>query len=412
MEPLAPSNPRTEHQGMIAVIDLPRRIDLGLAADIEKEAAFVSPYLGALRVTGGGAAVELEVADRTRDAEVRGKVERFLDAMLKRTHRFEPKVFLRHKRCDDGPLVTGVNEELLRRGWLFAYGRGHVALAGPALALAELIDAKAAALYAQHFRAEPRSFPAFVDAEILHRCGYFDSHPNAISFIGHMVEDFDAIEAFRQANSCAEGALMPGADHVHLPGLCLNPAACFPCYPTLAGRRIGAEGAAFTWQGRVFRYESRNLAGLDRLWEFNVRELVFVGSDEHVADCRRRVLPLIGELAAIFDLECRIETASDPFFATVSAARTFWQRAQEVKNEIVLPVEPSPDGAPRALACGSINLHGRFFGDRFGIAEADGESAATGCVGLGIERWVLAAFSQHGFDPERWPAPIRHEIFG
>jgi seryl-tRNA synthetase len=399
---------------MIAVIDLPRQIDPELAADIEKESAFVSPFLRTLRVTGGRAAVELEIADRARDAEVKGKVERFLDAMLKRVHRFEPKVFWRRERRDDGALATAVNEELLQRGWLFAYGQGHVALSGPALALAELIDAKAAALYARHFGALPRSFPAFVNADILHRCGYFDSHPNAISFVGHMVEDFDTIEAFRRANSCAEGALMPGADHLHLPNLCLNPAACFPCYPTLAGRRIGEEGAAFSWKGRVFRYESRNLVGLDRLWEFNVRELVFVGSEAHVADCRRRVLPVIGELAELFDLECRIETASDPFFATVSAARTFWQRAQEVKNEIILTIEPGPDGARRELACGSINLHGRFFGDRFDIGVGDGASgsAATACVGLGIERWVLAGFSQHGFEPKRWPADIRHEIFG
>ena len=208
---------------------------------------------------------------------------------------------------------------------------------------------------------------------------------------------------------------MPAADHVHLPGLCLNPAACFPCYPTLEGRRIGEQGAAFSWKGRVFRYESRNMVGLDRLWEFNVRELVFVGSEAHVADCRRRVLPVVGELAALFDLECRIETASDPFFATVSAARTFWQRAQEVKNEIILTIEPRADGSRRELACGSINLHGRFFGDRFAIglaSEADDGVAATACVGLGIERWVLAAFSQHGFEPVRWPAAVREEIFG
>ena len=155
--------------------------------------------------------------------------------------------------------------------------------------------------------------------------------------------------------------------------------------------------------------------GLDRLWEFNVRELVLVGSEDHVADCRRRALPVVGELAQIFDLECRIETASDPFFATVSAARTFWQRAQEVKNEIILTIEPGPDGARRELACGSINLHGKFFGDRFDIGASDGATegiAATACVGLGIERWVLAAFSQHGFEPRRWPAAVRREIFG
>ena len=394
------------------ILDLPRQIDPDLAADLEKESVFVSPFLNRLRVSGGRSKVELEIADGTRNAEVQAKVERFLEAMLKRTHHFETRVFQRTERHDDGPLATGVHEELERRGWLFDYGRGRVALSGPALALARLIDAKAAELYAEHFHAVPRSFPAFVDATVLQRCGYFDSHPNAVSFVGHMIEDFDAIEAFRQANSCAEGALMPPAEHVHLPGLCLNPAACFPCYPTLEGRRIDEGGAAFTWQGRVFRYESRNLAGLDRLWEFNVRELVFVGSEEHVAACRRRVLPVIGELAAMFDLECRIETASDPFFATVSAARTFWQRAQEVKNEIMLPIEPSLDGAPRSLACGSINLHGRFFAERFGIAAADGGGVATGCVGLGIERWVLAAFSQHGFELERWPTAVRREIFG
>jgi seryl-tRNA synthetase len=393
------------------IIDLPRQIDSDLATDLEKESAFVSPFLNRLRVTAGRNTVELEVADRARDAEVRAKAERFLEAMLKRTHRFETKVFEHTRRRDDGPVVSGVHEELKRRGWLFDYGRGRVALSGPVLALARLIDTKAAELYGGRFNATPGSFPAFVDAEILRRCGYFDSHPNAVSFVGHMVEDFDAIEAFRQANSCAEHALMPPAEHVHLPGLCLNPAACFPCYPTLEGRRVGRDGAAFTWLGRVFRYESRNLAGLDRLWEFNVRELVFVGSEEHVAACRRRVLSAIGELAAMFDLECRIETASDPFFATVSAARTFWQRAQEVKNEIMLPIEPGPDGTPRSLACGSINLHGRFFGDRFSIAAADGEGATTGCVGLGIERWVLAAFSQHGFEPDRWPAAVRREIF-
>jgi seryl-tRNA synthetase len=63
------------------------------------------------------------------------------------------------------------------------------------------------------------------------------------------------------------------------------------------------------------------------------------------------------------------------------------------------------------LACGSINLHGNFFGKRFGFTCANGEPAQTGCVGLGIERWVLAAFTQHGFDERRWPEAIRNRIF-
>jgi seryl-tRNA synthetase len=94
----------------------------------------------------------------------------------------------------------------------------------------------------------------------------------------------------------------------------------------------------------------------------------------------------------------------------VSAAKKFWQAAQEVKNEIKIP-SLDANGDVKHLACGSINLHGNFFGRRFGIEDEAGEAVQTGCVGLGIERWILAAFTQHGFDPARWPAAVRSKIF-
>ena len=69
------------------------------------------------------------------------------------------------------------------------------------------------------------------------------------------------------------------------------------------------------------------------------------------------------------------------------------------------------DGETKMLACGSINLHGSFFGTRFDIKDAENNPVHTGCVGLGIERWVLALFTQHGFDPDRWPSEVREVIF-
>ena len=335
-----------------------------------------------------------------------------VDAMLKKKDVPGVKVFYRNERRDDGPYESGVHEELVRREWVFDYGNGHMAYSGPVLALSRLIDSKAEALYRKHFSIIAAHYPAFIDAKLLARCGYFDSHPNAVSLVGHIIEDFDVIEDFRKANLNAETPVLPAKEHVHLPGLCLNPAACFPCYPTLEGKTVGSEGRSFSWQGRVFRYESRNAGGLQRLWEFNVRELVFVGSEDFVKDCRQRALPLMGEIAESLDLDCQIETATDPFFATVAAAKTFWQQALEVKNEIMLPIEPAPDGSARRIAGGSINIHGNFFGDRFNILTAGGDKAFTGCVGIGIERWVLAAFSQHGFDPKRWPEEVRSDIFG
>ena len=386
-----------------------RTVDPDVASDIEKESVFVSPHIDRILVNDDRATVRVLLRQGAPIDEVMDKAKRFLAAMVRHVAGFDIKVFASTRRRDQGDYVRDVNRGLVSRGWMHDYGKGQVAYSGPVLKLARLVDSKAAALYADAYQAMDRHFPALIDADTLKACGYFDSHPNAVTFLGNVIEDFDAIEQFRLANSCSDGALLPERDHVHIDGMCLNPAACFPCYPALSGKSMGS-GECHTWMGRVFRYESRNINGLDRLYEFNVRELVFAGSESYVRDCRNRSLPIVEELANYFDLDCQIQTATDPFFATVSAAKKFWQAAQEVKNEIKIPVLDA-DGNTKQLACGSINLHGNFFGTRFSIDGGDGLPAQTGCVGLGIERWVLAAFTQHGFDERRWPDAIRAEIF-
>ena len=391
------------------VIALIREVDREVAGDIEKESVFVSPFIERIYVDADGKNARVVTRSGADLVEMEAKAKRFLDVMVKQVSGFEIKVFVDTKRKDTGPYHVGVNDGLVKRGWMYDYGKGQVAYSGPVLKLAKLINDKSGELYKAAFDAKDSHFPAMVDADTLHKCGYFDSHPNAVSFIGNVVEDFDAIEEFRRANSCSEGALLPQAEHIHVDGMCLNPAACFPCYPTLKGMDF-SKGQCFTWLGRVFRYESRNINGLDRLYEFNVRELVFVGDEDFVRSVRAKALPVVEELASFFDIDCQVQTATDPFFATVSAAKKFWQASQEVKNEIKIPALGN-DGTVKQLACGSINLHGNFFGKRFGFNAANGEPAQTGCVGLGIERWVLACFTQHGFDPLRWPEAVRNIIF-
>jgi seryl-tRNA synthetase len=391
------------------ILPLSREIDREIASDIEKESVFVSPQIDRIVVTEDLKSAKLIARDGANMEEVADKAKRFLDVMVRQVSGFEIKVFVDTKRKDTGPYQIGVNDGLVERGWMHDYGKGQVAYSGPVLKLAQLINEKAGELYKRAYNATDGHFPAMIDADTLHKCGYFDSHPNAVTFVGNVVEDFDAIEEFRRANSCSEGALLPQPEHIHIDGMCLNPAACFPCYPTLKGKTY-VTGECFTWMGRVFRYESRNINGLDRLYEFNVRELVFVGTEEYVRECRAKALPIVEEMATFFDIDCQVQTATDPFFATVSAAKKFWQAAQEVKNEIKIPALGN-DGSTKMLACGSINLHGNFFGKRFEFYCANGEPAQTGCVGLGIERWVLAAFTQHGFEPHRWPEAVRNRIF-
>ena len=58
-------------------------------------------------------------------------------------------------------------------------------------------------------------------------------------------------------------------------------------------------------------------------------------------------------------------------------------------------------------ACLSFNYHRDHFGQIWGLRQADGQVAHTGCVGFGLERMTLALLYHHGLDPSHWPEDVR-----
>jgi hypothetical protein len=162
--------------------------------------------------------------------------------------------------------------------------------------------------------------------------------------------------------------------------------------------------------GKVARYESGNMVGLDRLWEFTQRSIIWLGEEAFCNERRDWSIDVAMELAELWDVDCTIETANDPFFASISTAKSFWQRTQDLKFELRVAVEPGPGGDPRTVAAASFNLHGPFFGDAFEINDGGGSSAFSGCACWGVERWVLAIFTQHGFEVSCWPPALRDRV--
>ena len=329
--------------------------------------------------------------------------------MVRQISGFDIKVFVENKRRDQGDYQSRTSTRArVARGWLHDYGKGQVAYSGPVLKLARLVNEKAGEHYAQAFGAEDGQFPALIDADTLHKCGYFDSHPNAVTFVGNIIEDFDAIEEFRRANSCSEGALLPRARayphrrHVPQSGGVL-PLLSDAHGPHHRRRRVLSPGWA-----ACSATSCRNINGLDRLYEFNVRELVFVGDRGlRRAACRQKRCRSSRNWPRYFDLDCRVQTATDPFFATVSAAKKFWQAAQEVKNEIKIPVLDG-DGQAKLLACGSINLHGNFFGRRFDIKDADGAPGRRPAASASASNAGCSPPSRSTASTERrWPEAVR-----
>lgn len=393
----------------VEILPLPVRVDADLAADIEKQAAYVLATVGRVRVHADNAAVEIELTAGADVGVAREKVARFVEHMTKRHRPLARKVVACRTRPSGAPLHGGVHEELARRRWMLDLGRGQIGLAGPALALARHVDADCARLAATRFGAMEQAYPALIPSSILARCGYFGSFPHTVSFVAHLTEDFDRIEAFRKANAEGGPLTIPDPNDFAFEA-CLSPALCYHAYQAHEGHTLDASGATITTVGRCYRYESKNLTGLERLWDFGMREIVFMGTAARVASLRRAAMDAVMDQLERWDLEGFIETANDPFFPTTYASKRYFQMNGDLKFELRLPVEPG-NGAPRAIAAASFNVHESFFGNAFKISTAEGEPACTSCVGWGLERWVLALFAQHGFDPADWPESLRG-VFG
>jgi seryl-tRNA synthetase len=378
-----------------------------LVADVEKSAVYATSRLHRLRIAPDRRAADIECADDARD-EVTEKVRKLVAAMG-RTFRSlgEPEELARTERRDAHAIISAADAfaELEKRRWARPLGRGQVGLAGGACALKRFIDDATRDLARTRFHAQEEDHPALIEPEVLARCGYFGSFPHSVCLVSHLAEDFDGIEAFRAANTESATLHVPDANALR-PDAVLRPAICLPVYRALEGSTVARDGLAVTTTGKAFRYESRNMEGMQRLWDFSMREIIFIGAADFVDAQRERVVRAMTSLMEEWDLTGRLVSATDPFFATVRGTKALWQRSRALKYEMMIDV-----GAG-SIAAGSINFAGELFGNAFGIQTADGKSATTACVGFGLERLVLALFCQHGFAPERWPHAMREVVFG
>jgi hypothetical protein len=396
----------------IQTIELPKSVEGDLAADLEKQGAYVSPDILRVKVRPDGKTLEFELAAGASVSDAKAKMERYATTMVSRYRKLPQKILSTFQRKDSGPLEKNVYKQLVERGWVVELGRGQVSLNGPALNVLREIDREATELGIKEFSAREEAYPTLIPAKTMGRCGYFASFPQSINMVTHLVEDYDLLDEFRNANLETTDLKIPRKEALTHPEACLSPAVCYHCYRSLEGKNLGQGPKVVTTVGKCFRYESTNMTGLDRLWDFTMREIIFVGTEDEVTTRRQKGIELAARQIEKWDLEAHIESANDPFFSAAYATKTYYQVRGDLKFELRLTIEPGENGEKRTLACESFNLHENFFGQTFSITASNGQPAFTGCVAWGLERWVLACFSQHGFDPKRWPEAVRGKVFG
>lgn len=305
---------------------------------------------------------------------------------------------------------------LLAQGEVFQEANGIYAL-GPLFSrLIGYLEGKFLAL-ASSFGAAEYRFPTLIPAASLERVNYFRAFPHSLTFVTHLRADLDVIDAFSQTAACDEHGLNTPLDSFERIQTLLSPAVCYHLYFALADRPLPEGQLIATAVGNCFRYEAINLASLERLWNFTMREIIFVGSKDFVLQqreiARQRMQPILEELGLAY----RVESANDPFFIGEFRKQVAFQSAFQLKYEIRarLPFKDSPQAAnasPATLAVGSYNYHQDFFGRNLKITLPDGSPAHTGCAAFGLERMAFAFLAQFGLQPSGWPAAVRQALTG
>lgn len=248
--------------------------------------------------------------------------------------------------------------------------------------------------------AELYTFPPVIDRRILERVDYLDSFPQ----LAGCVHSFFGNERDARALS---GAVHAGEPWGHLMGqtdVVLNPAACYPVYPGMAGR-LPDNGRLVTMTNWVYRHEPSPEP--TRMQSFRVREFVRAGTPDMVVAWRDQWLERGLQLLTALGLPARSDVASDPFFGRAGKMLAEGQKSQKLKFEVLVPVISLE--APTAVC--SFNYHQDHFGQVFGIQSAGGEVAHTACLGFGLERVVMALFKTHGFNPQTWPREVRDRLW-
>ena len=256
--------------------------------------------------------------------------------------------------------------------------------------------------FAADLDAIEQEYPAVWPVRLFKSIDYFHEFPQQVILCAPVKDDFASRSEFARKyakdqdfESVPMDSLFDDAQYG------LEPAVCDCCYYGLEGLK-DLENAFYTCYNKVFRNERSTSGRLDRLTNFSVRDIMYVGDEHFVLEARQTLIEILSRFIAALRLRARIETANDPFFANDAAMKSVFQHSHRLKYELLAEIPHLED----EIAVGSVNLHLDFFGKAFDIETGPDTPANSGCIGVGMERMAYALFSQHGPRLAAWPRDV------
>ncbi|HSQ27508.1 MAG TPA: hypothetical protein VLM80_10335 [Anaerolineales bacterium] len=396
-------HPSFESIELIPAVPIP----IHLTGEIKSKLAYVDEWIEEVEVSQEkivlyGASEELKSPEHR--TQIEEKVQRVVTSMAKGS--IKPKIQVledyskRPVFYNQDPMI-----ELVARQEISQETQG-VFTCGPLLS--QLMDYFEGLFLdlADSFESKPYRFPTLIPAKYLERVNYFRAFPHSLTFATHLREDLDVIDHFAQNACCVDHDLSTSLDSFSPIRTLLSPAVCYHLYFALADNPLPNDSMIVTAVGQCFRYEAINLTSLERLWNFTMREVIFVGSKDFVLENREIARQRMERVFEKIGLNYSVESANDPFFVGEFRKQAAFQSAFQLKFEIraSLPFKTS------TLAVGSYNYHQDFFGRNLNITLSDGSPTHTGCVAFGLERMAYAFLAQFGFNPKNWPDAVKEKV--
>jgi hypothetical protein len=209
------------------------------------------------------------------------------------------------------------------------------------------------------------AYPVLIARDVLRAAEYDRAFPHLL------------MAGVTACDACAEPEHLFSAKNLSEPKWFLSPAVCYHAYAQFSGRAL-AGSVTLTARGKCFRNEDRKLSFGRRQIEFEMREIVLLGTKEWIEERLPAFQRQVDVLARKLGLAGEWQIAEDPFFLPRAQGKALMQRLLKTKREFCV----------NGLAIASINRHATFFGERFQISDESGAPVHTACIAFGVERWA------------------------
>ncbi|MFH1787070.1 MAG: serine--tRNA ligase [archaeon] len=198
-------------------------------------------------------------------------------------------------------------------------------------------------------------------------------------------------------------------------GMCY--AQCPPFWPYLDGKTLSKDDLplrVFDRSGPSFRYEGGGIHGIERVDEFHRVELVWMGTPEQTSKVHQDIHDRFQEIFKnIFDFEVRTAWVTPWFLAQEGSTKLADEKKTigTIDFEAYLPYRGTREDS-EWLEFQNASNNGPKYPVAFNVKAQGNPELWSGCVGVGLERWLAVFAAQKGLDPKNWPEPFKRRFGG